>query len=308
MEFIQFRRSYSRNILFRMVILASAAAGIFVWKLDFISDVYFRNQLTATGLIINGGIVALFLLGIVRMIHSFIMYGHEEKALMRLIENLKLNLENPLNSVPLDSIVARRFQLMQQLYEQRAPINHSALASTLIAAESTRTSLPKFINNVLILTGVFGTIVSLSIALIGASNLIESVDAGGMGLVIHGMSTALSTTITAILCYLYFGYFYIKLADTQTNLISAVEQVTAGFLIPRFHVDTDSVLYEFSGLIRSLQSLVNQMAQTQSSFENVENRLEHLIDQYRGKVSTVSEGITNIQGLLRDGFRLPENR
>jgi hypothetical protein len=196
---------------------------------------------------------------------------------------------------------------MTALHEAHTPINHGALASTTMAAESTRNSLPKFINNILILTGVFGTIVALSVALIGASDLLESsVTMGGMGLVIHGMSTALSTTITAIVCYLYFGYFYLKLLDVQTNLISGLEQVTSNFLMPRFQVQTDSILYEFSGLIRSLQGLVSQMEDSQKTFGDIQKHLVNTLDSYRERIQSVSADMDSIKRLLKNGFRLPE--
>ncbi len=230
---IQLRRNFSRNILIRMVILSLIIAGMMVWKFEFINEVYFRNQLTSTGLIINGGIVGLFTVGILRMITIFLHYMREENALLRFLRNLREGQRDPLDKLPTKSIIAIRFRTMQGLYKANCPINHGSLASTLLATESTRNSLPRFINNILILTGVFGTIVSLSIALIGASDLLESsVNVGGMGMVVHGMSTALSTTITAIVCFIFFGYFHLKLTDVQTNLVSAVEQVTVNELMP----------------------------------------------------------------------------
>ena len=78
-------------------------------------------------------------------------------------------------------------------------------------------------------------------------------------MVVHGMSTALSTTITAIACYVYFGYFFLKLTDVQTNLISAVEQLTGNHFMPRFHIQTETVLHQFADLIRSPQELLGQM-------------------------------------------------
>ncbi|OOZ35831.1 MotA/TolQ/ExbB proton channel family protein [Solemya velesiana gill symbiont] len=321
MESIQFRNNLSTKILLRMIIVAAASAALLIWKLDFINDVYFRNQLTATGLIINGSIMALFLLGLLKIIWILVAYGREESAVKRFVENLEENV-SPLIEVNENSIMARRYRTMEHMHQANTPVNHNALASTLVASESTRNSFPKFINNILILTGVFGTIVSLSIALIGASDLLASaVNVDGMGLVVHGMSTALSTTITAIVCYIYFGYFYLKLTDVQTNLVSAVEQVTNNYLLPRFQVQTESILYEFTGLIRSLQGLVNQMEGSQESynqlademkksqqaFEDLENRIgSALVDIYKTKIQPVADDMNDIKKLLKIGFRLPE--
>ncbi|MES9845930.1 MAG: hypothetical protein ABW162_00315 [Candidatus Sedimenticola sp. PURPLELP] len=304
-----------------MIIIAAVSAAILVWKLDFINSVYFRDQLTATGLIINGSILALFVLGLVKIIWILFTYGKEERAVRRFVDNLEDNV-SPLIDISENTIIARRFRTMEHLHQANTPVNHNALASTLVAAESTRNSFPKFITNILILTGVFGTIVSLSIALIGASDLLASaVDVNGMGLVVHGMSTALSTTITAIVCYIYFGYFYLKLTDVQTNLVSGVEQVTNNYLLPRFQVQTESILYEFTGLIRSLQGLVNQMEGSQQSynqlademkksqeaFEDLENRIgASLVEIYKTKIQPVADDMNDIKKLLKIGFRLPE--
>jgi hypothetical protein len=194
---------------------------------------------------------------------------------------------------------------MEQIHRSNTPINHSALASTLVAAESSSTSLPKFINNILILSGVFGTIVSLSVALVGASDLLENaVNVSGMGMIVHGMSTALSTTITAIIAYVFFGYFFLKLTDVQTNLLTGVEQITTTQLLPLFQIETDNVLYEFSGLIRSLQSLTQHMEVSQKNFLTVEKRMLSTLDIHKESVEMMAKEMEEIRSLLKQGFRL----
>ena len=93
----------------------------------------------------------------------------------------------------------------------------------------------------------------------------------------------------------------------QTNLVAAIEQVSTTHLVPRFQVQTDSVLYEFTGLIRSLQGLVSQMEQSQRTFELVEKRLVNTLDAYRDRIHGVSDDLRSIKSLLKHGFRLPED-
>ncbi|WP_293680258.1 hypothetical protein [Thiolapillus sp.] len=308
MQIITFRSHFSRNTLLLMLLLAAILAGISIWKFDLIKTVYFKDQLTATGWIINGAIVALFLVGILRIIAIFLSYSREEAATSRFIRNQEEEAENPLDQVPLNSIIARRYLVMERLFDASTPINQGALATTLLANESTRTSLPKYISNILILTGVFGTIVSLSLALLGASDLLENaVDVGGMGLVIHGMSTALSTTITAIVCYLFYGYFYLKLTDAQTNLLSAIEQITTTYLAPMFVVEQETTLYEFTGLVRSLQSLVKQMQVSQKVVTKAEAKLLATVDEYQSQMDESNRDMSAVIKLLRRGFRLRDD-
>jgi hypothetical protein len=305
---IQLRRNFSRNVLIRMIIMSAVVAALMVWKFEFINQVYFRDQLTSTGLIINGTIVGLFAIGILRMISIFLHYMQEENALIRFLRNLREGESDPLNRIHKKAIIANRYRTMKGLFKANCPINHGSLASTLVANESTRNSLPKFINNILILTGVFGTIVSLSIALIGASDLLAtSINVGGMGMVVHGMSTALSTTITAIVCFIFFGYFNLKLSDVQTNLISGIEQVTVNELLPRFQVQTDSALYEFTGLVRSLQELVNEMKQSQTGFQEMEQRMLETMQNYQERSDSMHEDLAEVKHLLKRGFRLHED-
>ena len=248
----------------------------------------------------------VFALGLVKIILSLVRYMREEAAIEKLVSRLESQNENPVKGVSVRSIIARRYNTLSKLSEKYARINHSALASTLLASESTRTSLARYVSNILILTGVFGTIVSLSIALAGASDLLDNIQGSdNMGLVIHGMSTALSTTITAILCYLFYGYFYLKLGDAQQNVLSKVEEVTSIWLLPKFSRDCDSILHEVTGLVGGLHDAADGMKDIQQDFSVAGDNLRAVVTQLAERVNQTASDINEVKSLLREGFRLP---
>lgn len=291
-----------------MVVLLIAAAGVAFWQRELLFSIYLREQLTNLGYVVNGGILLLFTAGVVKLVALLLSYMKEETAVLRFLRNEQHAADDPLAGIRNDTLIARRYRSMESLHRQRTPINQNAMASALVASESTRTSLPKFINNILILTGVFGTIVSLSIALLGANEVLQNaVDAGGMGLVVHGMSTALSTTITAILCFFLFGYFYLRVTDAQTNLISAIEQVTTNLLLPRFQIRTETVLGEFSGLVNSLHALVGNLERNQDTFIEIERDIMSTLDHHRSSLDGLEGDMHEIVHLLRVGFRLRDD-
>jgi hypothetical protein len=304
---IDVNTNFSSRMLLRLVVLGLVVLAIVLANITFVNELYFDRQITPAGLAINGGIVAVFLLGMVKIISSLLRYMREEAALARVVRHLQKGHDNPLKGVSARSLIARRYNILSELGEQHARINHSALASTLLTNESTRTSFARYVNNILILTGVFGTIVALSIALLGASDLLDSAaGSGNMGLVIHGMSTALSTTITAIVCYLFYGYFNLKLSDAQSHLLGSIEEVTTIYLLPRFSHDSESMLHEVAGLIHGLRQAAAGMKNIQQDFAEVGSRLHDAVDELNANVSGPTGDLETIKQLLREGFRLPK--
>lgn len=202
MATVNFRYQYSHHTLWLIVSLGVLLLSLLTWQWELVYDIYFREQLTRLGWLINGAIVVLFLTGMAHIVLIVWHYRQEEADVARFLRNLQQCPNRPLQDIDHARLIAQRYDRLQALYDAQQPIDQGALAATLVASESIRQGVPKFVNNTLILTGVFGTIVSLSMALVGASETLENaVSATGMGMVIHGMSTALSTTITAIICY-----------------------------------------------------------------------------------------------------------
>jgi len=303
---IEIRRNFSRHILLRLVVFGVVVVAILLANYDSIDALYLKNQLTPVGLIINSGIMLAFLLGLIKVISSLWHYMQEETALARFVRQFNDDAGKSLKGISPKSIIARRYDIVRALSDRHVHVNHSALASTLLADESTRTSFARYIGNILILTGVFGTIVSLSVALVGASSLLDSVqDTSSMGLVIHGMSTALSTTITAILCYLFYGYFNLKLGDAQTHLLSGVEEVTTVYLLPKYARDSESMLQEVSGLIHGLREAAGAMLAIQQEYAQAGSRLNDVTVELGRQMRGTVDSIDGIKQLLRDGFRLP---
>ncbi len=301
--------NFSARMLLRLVLLGAAVLVLLVANVNFINQLYFTQQLTRVGYLVNGAIVTVFMLGLVKIIFALVRYMREESAVDRMATRLQGGEQNPLKGVGSRSIIARRYNTLQGLSEKYARINHSALAATLLAREATRISFARYVSNILILTGVFGTIVSLSIALAGASNLLDSVQGSDhMGMVIHGMSTALSTTITAILCYLFYGYFYLKLCDAQQNVLGKVEEVTSVHLLPRFSRDCDSLMHQVTGLVGGLSEAAAGLSDIQRDFSIAGDNLRGVVTELAERVGRTSADINELKQLLREGFRLPTDK
>ncbi|MDQ6953106.1 MAG: hypothetical protein Q9M15_06245 [Mariprofundaceae bacterium] len=302
-----FRPHFSRSIMIQWFIFLIISTLLFFFFNADLEKMYLSNSQTNTGLFLNGLILVLFGLGMVRFISVLLRYQGEEKALKQFAKNIHDADDNLLNHVAPNSIIAQRFETLQGMATSQVEINHSALASTLIASESTHTGLLRFVQNTLILCGVFGTIVSLSIALFGASSLLESsVSSSGMGMVIHGMSTALSTTMTAILCYLSFAYFNGALQHVQTNFLSAVEHLTTTRLIPSLQITPNSIDRQLASLLRAMALLVQEMQQNEQAIPELLQKINELSQTQTKQHEQSFDNMTQIQDILRQGFRLPQ--
>ncbi|MGD8421891.1 MAG: hypothetical protein PVJ78_15695, partial [Gammaproteobacteria bacterium] len=297
----------SSKIIIQLGAVAVVVIALIALNFDLVFPFYFENQLTNIGIIINGAIVALLLLGLASILYHLLRYRREEAAIAIFVNNAEALKSDLLEGLPADSIVARRQMTMRSIQKVNGEINHGALAAMLNADEATRFGLIRFINNILILTGVFGTIVSLSISLIGASDLIDSADAslGGMGLVIHGMSTALSTTITAIVSYVIFGYFYTRLNDVQTHCLSGIEHLTSVYLLPQFVKTGEDIVHRMGELIKSVIHAADKLRATQDTYHETALGLQQMIAVNQQQIENFGIELDSIRQILREGFRLP---
>ncbi len=297
----------STRIIVQFGIVIVAVTVIVALNFDTVYPFYFENRLTDIGVIINGAILLLLFLGLGSIVQNLLRYQREETALAILASNIEALKPDSLEGVPAASIIAKRHETMRSIQSAHGEINHGALSAMLQADEGTRFGMIRFINNILILTGVFGTIVSLSIALLGASDLLDAADAslGGMGLVIHGMSTALSTTITAIVSYVIFGYFYTRLNDVQTHFLSGVEHLTSVYLLPKYVKTGDEIVHQMSDLVKSVIHAADNLKRTQEVYHDSALTLQQTIAANRRQLDELHAELEDIKQILREGFRLP---
>ena len=312
------------QILVAVVIAFTFVSSIFLWKIEFIRKIYFSDWLTVA---LNGFILVLFLIGIIQLLLVFRRYAFEEIQLDFFIRGKESHDDSIMRRISPSSLIYQRHATIKKLYDRRSPINHGAISSVMIAEESTYQSIPKFINNVLILTGVFGTIVSLILALVGASTMLESVTADkGIDVMLLGMNTALTTTATAIGCFFLFSFFYQKLTDVQTHLFSRIENAVMMYIVPEFSFDTDTVNLKTEGLIKDLKELIiNELREVIVDLKRgssyVENtlagldtfntqslkKMDVLISQHGSnmeKLDDIINSLDNMRAVIKDGFRL----
>jgi hypothetical protein len=308
MSNLNFQPTVSRNILIMMAtVTILLLAGIWLFR-EPLTALYIDQNATPIGLFLNGFIILLFLLGMIRTATLLWRYWSEEISIRNFLDSILEEQQNRDSDIEIDpdSIIAKRYMAMAHSHARHVTPNHAALSQILLANESVKGSLPRYINSILILTGVFGTIVSLSIALMGTSSLLEAAngDAEGINLVIHGMSTALSTTTTAIVCYIIFGYFYLRTNLSRTRVISAVEQITTEYLMPRFKVKTENFTAEVTSLVESLRIVAQQMITAQSQQSTNEAAIRKAIEDHGGRMDNLASQLDALQKTMLKGFRL----
>ncbi|CAA6828564.1 MAG: Unknown protein [uncultured Thiotrichaceae bacterium] len=298
-----------RSVLFQMLIFVLLVATLLLMQKKSLFSLYEAGELSRMGIMLNGLILTLFVFGLFRIMMVLMRYAREQEIINQLTENLRDKVTRPASSLPGSALAVVRYEKIRWINQQNAPINQAALAASLNASESSRLTLIRFVNNILILTGVFGTVVSLSIALVGASGILDSPESmSQMSVIIGGMSTALSTTITAIVCYIAYAYFFLRLNDVKIKLLSNIEEVTSLYILPQITYTEQSIVRDVAKLTIALREAADQLQIVEKQFIDAGQGLQNAVASMHGQVNRVDDNMHEIKELVRKGFRLPDEK
>jgi len=319
-------RSRSLQALFQMsmvlgaVLVAVAAMAFLRW--DDLHHLILSDWRSA---VLNGVVLLIFAVGTGQLYRAFSHYALEERALQT-FERERSHGRTTRELLDEDrgrNLLTDRYNTIRALFDRGVPIDHGTISAIALADESTRQSFPRFVNNVLILTGVFGTVSSLIFALIGASEVLSAAMPGeGLGLMLLGMNTALTTTATAIVCYFLFSYFYQKLTDVQTAVLSHVERTVMLEIVPEFQFETQAVDHQTKLLLNELSQLVMDIRRGVNTAQHALGDLERRNERETGRWDDVLmrqdaqnqrldgllQSLNDVDRRLADGFRLPRER
>ena len=305
-----FKPTASRNLLLAIVLTLAVLAAVLFRFREPILEIYFRQHITVTAVALNGMVIALFFAGMLRLTLLLWRYRKEELAIAGFMKFLAHHKPGQSPQIDPSSLIARRYVSMARARREGTTPNHAALAQILLAEESSRGNSPRFVHNILILAGVFGTMVSLSIALFGTSSLLQTSggDTQGINLVVDGMSTALSTTMTAIVCYVIFGFFFSRTMIQRTRILSTIESITTDYLMPRFRIKTDNIAEEMATVIDSLQQVVRNMLVAQNDQKASEDLMRQAILTHDENMEELTQQVEDLRKIMLRGFRLADSR
>ena len=299
------RKNSAKSTLIQIVVFLLVIAALTLMNKGVIENLYNSGEISKIGMIINAIIIALFFFGMLRIVLVLVRYINEHHVSLKLVGYLKENASNPISRLPKNSLAVQRYKAVKWVAKQGAPVNQAAMAASCNASESSRLTLVRFVHSTLILAGVFGTVVSLSMALIGAGGLLNSPEGvKEMGTIISSMSSALSSTVTAIVCFFIFAYFYLRLNDARVQVLSNIEDITALYLLPKVTQTDDGMIRQVTELTSALNKAADKLLIVEQTFIAAGDRLQHAVNDLHGQVSNSS--LNEIKDLIRKGFHLSE--
>ena len=299
------KKSSAKNTLIQVVVFLVLAAAVLFYQKSAIASLIASGSISRIGLIINGIIVLLFLAGMIRIVMVLFRYIDEHHAVVKAIKYLKANQPKLLTGISHNYLISRRYNAIRWISKQGALVNQAALASGLNASESAQLTFIRFVHSTLILAGVFGTVVSLSMALVGVSGLLNSPEGvKEMGTIISSMSSALSSTVTAIICFFIYAYFYLRLNNSRIQLLTDIEEATNLYILPKFSQTGDGLISQVAELSASLNLATERLLSVQNSFNQAGLSLQTAVESLQSQVDASS--LSEIKNILRKGFHLSE--
>ena len=289
----QLLQARSGRMLLQALGVLLLLAGLLAGQAPLLGELYFGPLSTDVGLAVNAAIAALFLASLARMLYLLLHYLREERAVAEFREQLDFGLTDAGLAPIEDSLVVRRHRLLQQARGAAAPLEQPALAGLLWQQEQARLGLVRLVHSLLILLGVFGTVAALSLSLVGAAELFtapQSVD--GITVVVRGMATALSTTMTAIAAYLVLAFVFSRLSVAQAHVCQQIETLTLQRLLPQAARLSGDLAADLGRLVGELQAAAKTLAEAQDA----------------AGPERLREELERIRATLRDGFRLERDR
>ena len=296
---------YSLTLLQIVLLLTAMGVGVWFYRQPMM-EFFAHTQAGTLGLVLNGAIVVIFLIGLARMIIMFVGYSREQAVLRRFVKRAQENAASPTYALSESALIVERYNAVQTITRQHAEVNQAALAATLVAGRSAQFTLIRYVNSILILAGVLGTVISLAVALMGAAGLMNSPESmKSMWDIIGGMSNSLSTTVTSIICYVFFAYFYLCLQDARTQLLANIEDVTSLYILPRFkQTEGNHLMQDVAKLVSELRTAAETVNQVQNRFLQAGERLQLAVGDLQTAVAQSGDNIRVIRDSVREGFRL----
>lgn len=274
--------------------------ALLYWQRGVLTDVYWGPLATKLGTVVNAVIVALFLVSLIRIFYLLFVYISENRSIEKFEEQMDFDLTEAGIKDLSRSLIVQRYRALQQSRSELDRPQQAILSAILLNQEYGRFDLIRLIQSLLILLGVFGTVASLSLALVGASDLLTFPKSeGGITLVVHGMATALSTTMTAIAAYLVLALIFSRLAASQSSVCQRIELLTLHRIVPL-------VTREGGNLTHALALRQKDLNQVAIALAEVQDRLTPHIEVQNEHSMHVMEALQKINQTLKQGFRLDQ--
>ena len=294
-----------------MVLQAGVALILFgallYWQRDVLADVYWGPLATKLGMVVNGVIVALFLVALARIFYLLFAYIREDQSTGKFEEQLDFGLTEAGVEDLSDSLIVQRYRVLQQNQSELDRPQQATLSAILLNQEMTRLSLIRLIQSLLILLGVFGTVASLSLALVGASDLLAFPrNGGGITLVVHGMATALSTTMTAIAAYLVLTLIFSRLVASQSGVCQRIELLTLRRIVPLVTREGGNLAHTLALRLKDLNQVAIALAEVQDRLTPHLDALQHERHGQNEHSKEVMEALQKVNQTLKKGFRLDQ--